>query len=95
MVEHLFVFVYVKLFHLYCRAPLAVEQVYIEAHYFFFCFLEELSFGKVLFMKTAKYSSLLNDISKKNKRFLKNSKRVLKGKSGTFGHRNEFLEKKN
>ena len=63
-----------------------------EAHYFF-CFPEELFFGKVIFTKTAKYSTSLNDISKKKKRYLKNSKKILKDKSGTFRYRNKFLEK--
>ena len=63
----------------------------IEAHYFF-RFPDELSFGKVIFTKTTKYSTSLNDISKK-KIYLKNSKRLLKGKSGTFRCYNEFLQK--
>ena len=42
----------------------------------------------------AKYSTSLNDISKKKESYLKNSKSVSKGKSGTFRCRNEFLEKR-
>ena len=64
----------------------------IEAHYFFY-YLDEPFFCKVVLTKTAKYSSSLNNISKKKKRYLKNSKRVSKGKNGTFRFRNEFRKK--